>query len=236
MPGTMPASPLLRQPGSDRCWFNSALGLSLMQSTMRQATPLLTSHIGVRGLYLRPSSAVSPLLSGNMLQSMVSLFRVADGYYGDLRCAEDALPIESDTLSLAYLLHAVDMSAEPASLLAECARVLRPEGVLFVVGLSTTSPWRLRWAGRNVHPLGERAMRNLLHEEGFAIEYSTGLGSVWPRLMDVQAKDDHEPPSQWIPDPLRASLLLMARKRRAGMTQVTLRKKQVALGSHAHAG
>ena len=236
MLGKMPASPSFRQPRFQRSWFDSALGMSLIQATQRQATPLLTSHIGVRGLFLRPTANVSPLLSGNMLQATVSLHQGSDVLDGDVRCLEGNLPFESETMSLVYLLHTLDSAIDPHSLIAECARVLQPEGVMFVVSLSTTSLWRLRWSGRALRPLSEQATRRLLRDRGLEVDYGVGLGPIWPYMAEAMSRHEHQPASRWVPDPLRASLLLMARKRRAGMTPILMRKSSVAMGSHAHAG
>ncbi len=235
MVGTMPAPRTPSQPVGRSAWFESPLALGLMQETQRQVIPLLTSHIGVRGLYLRPSPAVSPLLSGNMLQSTISVH--ADSAYldGDLRCRVDALPIEADSLSLVYALHVLEVVAEPAELLAECARALRPEGVLFAICLSTTSPWRLRWMGGRLQPMNERRLRAMLQGAGLSIEQSFGLGPAWPRLSSHDPGDDARH-SRWVPDALRAALLLVARKRRAGLTPLLPRAQKVPLGSHAHAG
>ncbi len=236
MPGTMPALQPPSQPVKDSVWFNSRLGLGLIRATQRQVTPLLTSHIGVRGLYLRPSKLVSPLLSGNMLQSMVSLHCDAAVLGGDLRCDADALPIESDAISLVYALHALDVVADPAALLAECVRVLQPESVMFVISLSTTSPWRVRWGGGVVRPLPEARLRGLLVDSGMTIEQGIGLGPVWPGITEDDSSSGQRAAPRWLPDALRASLLLVARKRRAGMMPLAPRKTNVPLGARAHAG
>jgi len=232
MSGTMPTLRALRQPGTDLGWFESALGLGLIESTQRQVIPLLTSHIGVRGLYVRPSAAVSPLLSGNMLQSTISVFHQGTTLGGDLRAEPDSLPIESESLSLVYLLHTTDLPIDVPPFLAECARMLLPEGVLFLLAHSSTSLWRLRWRGCGLRARSEAALRRLLQEAGLDVEYALGLGPAWPRLLT----SSREPASRWVPYPLRASVLLMARKRRPGMTPLISRKPAVALGSRAHAG
>jgi len=236
MTGKMPALLSLRQPDVCRTWFNSALGLSLVRDAQRRITPLLTSHIGVRGLFLRPCAEASPLLSGNMLQSTVSLYHTSNGLAGDLCCREDSLPFESETLSLAYLLYATDVASDPAALVTECARVLMPEGVLFVIRLSTTSLWRMSWGRRVPRPLAERRMHSMLVDAGLSIEQELGLGPLWPRQIEPPAADASVVESRWIPDPLRPSTLVVARKRRMGMTAIGPRKAAAKIGSHAHAG
>jgi SAM-dependent methyltransferase len=171
-----------------------------------------------------------------MLQATVSLHKDTAGFAGDLRCSEDALPFESETIALAYLLHSLECADDPHALVRECARVLQPEGVMFVVLLSTTSLWRVRWARKSLRPMSERKTRQLLHDAGLEVDYGIGLGPVWPRQISARSADNYAPGSRWVPDPLRACLLLVARKRRAGMMPLGLRKSPVAMGSHAHAG
>lgn len=235
MIGKMPVLLSSRQPDLARSWFNSALGLSLVRDAQRRVTPLLTSHIGVRGLFVRPCAETSPLLSGNMLQSTVSLYQSNDGLAGDLRCRAESLPFESETLSLIYLLYATDVAVDPSALVTECARVLLPEGVLFVIRLSTTSLWRLSW-GRGVpRPLAERQMHSMLVDAGLSIEQELGIGPLWPRQLEPSSAEASVAESRWVPNPLRPSVLVVARKRRAGMTAIGLRKAPAKFGSHVHA-
>src|SRR5690606_22775166 len=150
----------------------------LLAAEQREVIPLLTSQIGVRGLYLRPSAAVPPLLSGNMLQTVISVHRDGNGdrYAGPLTFAGDALPIESGALCQVYALHAFDDLADPLPLLVELQRVLRPDGVLFLLGLSPHSVWRLRWANSGLHPRSPARMRALLAGTGLSVETRLGLG------------------------------------------------------------
>lgn len=185
---------------------------------------------------MRPSQAVPPQLSGNMLQSTASLFRKAGHLEGDVRCTPDALPFESDSLCLVYALHMLELLPSPDALLEECARALRPEGVLFLVGLSPASPCRLRWAGSGLQAISESRARLLLGGVGLQVEQCRGLGPVWPRLAAPEDADTLAPPSRWTPDALRACYLMIARKRRAGLTPTPPRKAKLALQPHAHAG
>lgn len=232
----MPALRSPRQPAAERAWFDSPLALELVRHVQRQATPLLTSHIGIRGLYLRPSQSVSSQLSGNMLQSTASLYREAEQLEGDVRCAPDALPFESDSLCLIYALHMLELLPSPEALVEECARALRPEGVLFLVCLSPSSPCRLRWAGSGLQAISEGRARFLLGGAGLQVEQCVGLGPVWPRLGASEDAAAVAAPSRWTPDALRASYLMIARKRRAGLTPIPPRKAKLALQPHAHAG
>ena len=230
MAGTMPVRRAFRQPMSHSSWFDTPIALELLSRTQRQAGLMLTSHIGVRGLYLRPTVKLSPMLSGNMLQQTASLHSTRGGFAGDLDCAESELPFENDSLCLLYVQHALDVALDPEALLSECARVLRPEGVMFVSALSLASPWRLRWGGSGVRPIAQTLLQRRLKLEGLTVESAVGLGPVWPMLNDRTGDDTHAQPSHWVPDPLRATMTLVARKRRHTMTPLPQRGAQ-AVGS-----
>jgi len=229
------------QPVERPNWFASSVAQRLINAEQRDVIPLLTAHIGVRGLYLRPAASVAPALSGNMLQSVVSLHRQPDddvlgGLGGELRCSEQALPFENDSLCLGYLLHAFEGSDDPESLVAELQRILRPEGVLFVIGLSPQSPWRLRWARHGLHARSAARLRGLLSAAGLAVELQLGLGPVSPIAGDGGGVlPASERGAGALLDPLRPGYLLIARKRRASLTPIGPRQR-AAVGFRTQVG
>jgi SAM-dependent methyltransferase len=232
----MPAPLPQRQPVTGRNWFDGDAARYLVAAEQRDVIPLLTAHIGVRGLYLRPARTAVASLSGNMLQSMLNLYHGQDGLDGDLRCAMPGLPIENDALCLGYALHSLDVVDEPEPLLAELRRVLRPEGVLFLLGLSPTSPWRLRWMGRGLTPRSPAAVRGLLRRAGLNVELQLGVGPMLPALAAGAATAPARADGSLL-DPLRAGYLLIARKRRSTLTPIGPRTRAVgALQPQARAG
>lgn len=226
MHGNMPAPSHSRQPGTGSAWFDEPLALDLMREEQRQATPLLTQYIGVRGLYLRPGSRAPLELSGNMLQSITRLHRQGDRLAGDLDCALDLLPFDNDTFCLVYALHMLEDVEAPAQTLAELARVLRPEGVALVVTLSPLSPWRLRWGRRGLIAPSAPNLRSWLASAGLATEREIGLGPVLPWIGPASER------RQW-PQACRAGSLVVARKRRAGLTALPSRQRAVRVRAHA---
>lgn len=228
--GTMPADRSPRQPAETAGWFDSPLAQHLITQEQREVLPLLTAHIGLRGLYLRPSPLVPGVLSGNMLQTVASVHRSADGGFdGDVRFADAELPFGSDTLSLVYALHVLESSPAPQALIGELVRAMKPEGVLFLVGLAPASAWRLRWRGRVGHADGPGHRRRLLENSGLSVELQLGLGPVWPAVGKSGRRALGSAQSQSPLDPLRAAFVLVARKRRAGITAIGRRARTVGL-------
>ncbi len=234
----MPPSLSDRRPAERSCWFDSDSARSLLGAEQREVIPLLTAHIGVRGLYLRPGAALPGSLSGNMLQSVISLYRDADrGWRGDLHCDEHALPIENDSMCLVYALHSLDDCGDPAALLDELRRVLRPDGVMFLLGLSPASAWRLRWSAGGVSALGAHRAKALLAAAGLTVEAQLGLGPLWPSVARAERRSGAERSHASVIDPLRPGYLLLARKRRASLTPIGLRgRAAVALRPQVRPG
>lgn len=215
----MPAESALRQPDPRAEWFAQPIALRLVHEELRELIPLLTAHIGVRGLYLRPVVAVAPELSGNMLQLVTSVYRVEGGFDGDLRFDETDIPFGNDSLSLVYALHAIENSHRPAALLAECARILAPDGALFLVALSPFSAWRARWQGGVVQAWSAPRIRSILEGLGLSVEIQFGIGPIWPSLgATAHLATSERAITTSALDPLRAGFLLLARKRRVGLT------------------
>ncbi|KFN50398.1 class I SAM-dependent methyltransferase [Arenimonas composti] len=224
----MPAAPARRQPDSPAvAWFRNPSHLPLVHEVQRQVLPELTRVFGHSGLYLRPSDAVPPSLSGNMLAEVVSLHRHEDRFAGDLACRDTALPIAGGSLALAYALFVCETSPDPAALVAELARVLKPDGVAMLVTLNPLAPLRLRWAFRGLAPPGRHRLAALLAAAGLDLERVRHVGPHWA------------PPSRYDPAPpagsdgpfagFRMAHLLIARKRDPGITPLRVGAPAVAL-------
>lgn len=207
-----------------------------MREEQREVIPLLTSCYGQAGLYVRCLPGAPESLSGNLLQQVVHLYREGRGLAGDLRCDEDSLPLQRDSLDLVYLLHMLETCEDPRSLLAEVERVLTPEGQLMLVVLNPMSMMRLRWAGTGLRATGAAECRTRLHEAGLEVVRQVGLGPVWPwqradswlEMSDTQRRD---PWAAW-----RGGYLLQARKRRRTLTPLRARTGAVAFEPGMHPG
>lgn len=209
-------------------WFACPTGLRLLAEEQREAIPLLTQHIGVRGLYLRPAEAAPATLSGNMLQSVLNLHQQGVSLAGDLQAEVDCLPVENDSMCLVYALHTLDDCDDAGAVVDELQRVLRPDGVLFLFGLSPLSAWRARWMRQGIRARRAGRVRALLVDAGLSIEAQIGLGPIWP-IPDGRNELPPLRPVDAAPlDALRAGYLLIARKRRTPLTPVGLRQARNA--------
>ncbi|KFN47673.1 hypothetical protein N787_07925 [Arenimonas metalli CF5-1] len=191
----------------------------MLHEVQRQAIPELTRVFGHTGLYLRPTAALAPVLSGNMLANVVSLHRGGDGFAGDLACRDDQLPISSGCVSLVYGLFVLETSASPAALLDEVARVLKPEGVAILLTLNPWSPVRLRWGLRGLSPRDPATLAADVQAAGLEVQRRRCIGPLWsgPAAVDLAARGRDHPWSG-----LRMASLLVARRRDPGLTPLRL--------------
>lgn len=210
----MPAALDRRQPDAPAdAWFRREATLRLVQEVQRQAIPELTRVFGHSGLYLRPGEGVPAMLSGNLLAQVPALRREGDGFAGDLRCRDEGIPFASGSLSLVYALFVLETSPDPAALLSEIARVLKPEGVLMVLSFNPWSPARLRWAFRGLRAVEPGWLQRLVAEAGLEVHRQRHVGPMW--AVRPEARPGR---ASLAPPALRAAHLLVARRREPGVT------------------
>jgi SAM-dependent methyltransferase len=206
-----------------QAWLSRPAGLQLVADAQRMAIPELTRVFGQYGLYLRPSAEISQELSGNMLNRVLSLERRPGGFGGQLECRDGSLPLASSSLSLVYALFVFETSPDPAALMGEIARTLKPEGVALVIGLNPLSPARLRWPTEPARSASLGWLERLAREAGLDRSRSQHIGPFWPR---IDAAIGGQTGRTWL-DGFRAANLAVLRRREAGLTP--LRKAQSAV-------
>lgn len=212
----MPPAPAPRQPDTPAAaWFGREATLRMLHEVQRQAIPELTRVFGHTGLYLRPTPALAPVLSGNMLANVLSLHRDGDAFAGDLACRDEQLPICSGCVSLVYGLFVLETSASPAALIDEMARVLKPEGIAILLTLNPWSPARLRWGFRGLAPRDPASVAAGLQAAGLDVQRRRAVGPLWSSApaVDLAARGRDHPWSG-----LRMAHLLVARRRDPGLT------------------
>jgi len=105
-----------------------------------------------------------------------------------LRCDFDALPLDSQSLDLVILPHALELTRDAHRALREVERVLRPEGRVVILGFNPNSLWGLRQhLGRWRQRLARHANRPLyLPSEGEFIGYRRLRD--WLRLLSFEVE------------------------------------------------
>jgi SAM-dependent methyltransferase len=204
----------------------------MMADVQRMATPELTRVFGQCGLFVRPTGGISADLSGNMLGTVISLFRDGQALDGDLRCLDYELPLCSASLSLVYGLFLLELSDEPELLMQELARVLKPEGTAMLIGFNPWGPSRLRWRLRGAPTSAHGQVARLAQDAGLELVRRQYLGAVWPReVADPRDSTRH----RWY-DRLRVADMAVLRRRDVAVTPLRSFAPAVGLRPNMSAG
>jgi len=103
---------------------------------------------------------------------------------GAFTAASTLLPIADGELSAVVLQHVLEFMDEPETLLAECARVLRGDGALILLGFRPFSPARLRANFRHRAPrwVGSGTWISVLRALGLRDFSMARFGWLWPNI------------------------------------------------------
>ena len=225
--------------------FALASARALLDVELGAIAPQLSGLYGQQGLFVRPHANAPKVVSAPMLGRLIRLH--VDGprhLAGDAACAVESLPFADDGFRLVLVQHAAEVVRDPLALQDEIARVLAPEGTAIVVGFARWTPWRGWLAAQQSR--GEAALhlqsagewRRALARHGVDTYAVKRVGPAWPRAdMPLDRLDLHAGGWQRSLDPLRASFVLLARKRRRAATPLRRRTaRDVALAPRFAAG
>lgn len=122
-----------------QAWFATPAGRHLDRLEREALAPLLQREFGYYALQLgcfeRPLLEASPIIN----KALVGRARRCDV---QADCA--SLPFEGMAVDLVLLAHVLEFASDPAAVLREAFRVLRPEGTLVVMGFNPASAYGLR--------------------------------------------------------------------------------------------
>jgi SAM-dependent methyltransferase len=203
----------------------------MVAEVQRSAIPEMTRVFGQFGLYLRPSSSMPADLSGNLLGNVLSLYRDQDGFSGQVRCQDDELPVSTSSLSLVYALFVLETSPDPAALLQEISRSLKPEGVALLMNLIPWSMAQLRWL-RPPRSTSGAWLDRLAQEAGLEVVRRHYIGPFWP---SANGSISDRGGNGWL-DGFRAASLSVLRRREAALTPLRKVSSAVSLRPGMSAG
>lgn len=216
-----------------QAWYDTPLGRLTRRAILRVLDDLLPYLFGYHGAVIGAFLPWAEVLEASKINHRFSIAR-GSGRIADaaVRADYEALPLASESLDLAVVLHGLEVVTDPAALIDEVERVLLPEGNLIVVGFNPFSLWGVpHMAGR----IGKRrATGRLLSQErvlrefdraGFALQSRQSVLFRPPlqqaRLLGRLAFMEPLGVQLW---PLGGGVYIMhGRKRVATLTQIPLR-------------
>lgn len=120
-----------------KSWYQSTEGRQFGQDSGQVIAAALEKNFGYHALQLGYSPA--DLLNNSPVTYCFS----GENFGGCFRCQTDQLPIDSGSVDVLVLAHALELSSDPYATLREAERVLVAEGNLFILGFTPFSPYGL---------------------------------------------------------------------------------------------
>jgi SAM-dependent methyltransferase len=155
-------------------WFQSTQGAAVLKSERKIVNALIEMLFGYHILQVGCSDEISLISDSPVGHKVIFSSQFRAGASGAVANNEE-LPLESDSIDVILIHHALDFTENSHRLLREVTRVLRPGGRLIIVGFNLWSYWGLwklfksranvPWCGRFI---------------------SKGRLSDWLQLLDLQ--------------------------------------------------
>jgi SAM-dependent methyltransferase len=164
-------------------WYQTALGSYVLEIERSELDKYLPHYYGDHLLQVGGPSETF-LFERSAITHRVRLSpERAPVFYGPSVCAQfHAMPFSSETMDVVLLPHVLELVSRPADLLAECYRVLSPEGRLVILGFNPSSLWGLKryFGAKKTLPWRvsfklKTYIRHLLQAQNFVIEQSSTM-------------------------------------------------------------
>lgn len=139
---------------------------------------------------------------------------------GGLKADAGAWPWADGSVPAIVLQHVTEGADWSGALIAESARVLAPEGRLYVLRFDRLSPWYWRYGRRVIRrngapPIGKPVDLHQAHAQGLSLEYRHTLGSRGFASSSELLPKIKRSPDRWpFVSSLRAARVWVLRKRR----------------------
>ncbi|MBS99781.1 MAG: class I SAM-dependent methyltransferase [Oceanospirillaceae bacterium] len=222
-------------------WFDSPLGRELLDAEHRlleQVLPELFGYhllqVGVDSRY--PMFTASPVPHRIMLGPSLELGMEKRS----IIARSDELPVQSDSIDVVLLHHALDFSDNPHQVLREAARILRPGGHLVNLSFNPASLWGIyrRLTRRRHAPWSGHFIRHGRLQDWISLLEMTETRSLSALYAAPLENPKRRRRCSWLrvlargaPAHSGAALLLVARKDVPGMTPLRQpwRRKLISL-------
>lgn len=168
-------------------WYHTAMGHACWAALQHSLAINGQNMRGEFGVQIGPP--YSGLMSTMPLQNRVLIDPQTTrlGNYAQIAADVDALPLQSDSVSVIVLAHAMEVASDRIQLLKSCWNALSPEGLLLIVSFNPWSFYGLRrLLGDNCDLPWNLALAtppqlcNWLGQVGFVDIKSSSCGFVWP--------------------------------------------------------
>ena len=190
-------------------WFETDKGQAAAAQGVALAAPWLWPLCGHNALVLQPC-AQGLALPALQCAPRYQLQRANGRFYGDVIAEDHRLPLANECMALVVAAFVMETASDPAALIAECERILVPEGHLAVLLLNPFAPMRFSGAWSGLRLETASFWSAMLRDAGLDLIRHEHLGNA--RLQV-----------------LRSVNLLLLRKRKSALTPLRKNAAAVAL-------
>lgn len=163
-------------------WFETDKGQALAASGVALCAPWLRPICGHNALVLQPCAqglSLPPLQCAPVYE----LQRANGRFYGDVIAEDARLPMGNECMALVLAAFVLETAPDPGALIAECARVLVPEGHFAMLALNPFSLARISgiWSGMRLETAATWSAMS--GEAGLELIRHQRLGNARPRAL-----------------------------------------------------
>jgi len=182
-------------------WFESPAGKAVFRAEMAMVRPYLNRLFGYHILQMGCSSSHS-LITESRVGHKIIFAPEYDRHSGLPVADNEQLPLESESIDVVVVHHALDFTGDSHSLLREATRVLRPGGQMLIIGFNPLSLWGLKkllkiraevpWSGRFISHRRVADWLKLLELHVEKVDYGLHfLPSRWRKGLAEAGEDDN---------------------------------------------
>ena len=163
-------------------WFETDKGQMLAAESVSACASWLWPFCGHNALVLQPC-AQGLALPALQCEPVYQVQRARGRFYGDIIAEDNPLPLVNECMALVLAAFVLETATDPGSLIAECARMLVPEGHFALLTLNPFAPVRLTGVWSDMHLATAATWSAKLSEAGLDLIRHERLGNARPRAL-----------------------------------------------------
>jgi len=163
-------------------WFETDKGQALAAQSVSACAPWLWPLCGHNALVLQPCAQGLPL-PDLQCAPVYQLQRAQRRFYGDIIAEDARLPLANECMALVLAAFVMETAGNPEALVAECERVLLPEGHFALLTLNPFAPVRLTGVWSDMHLATAATWSAKLSEAGLDLIRHERLGNARPPTL-----------------------------------------------------
>jgi SAM-dependent methyltransferase len=163
-------------------WFETDKGQALAAQGVSACASWLWPLCGHNALVLQPC-AQGLALPALQCEPVYQVQRARGRFYGDIIAEDARLPLVNECMALVLAAFVMETAGNPEALIAECERVLVPDGHFAILALNPFAPARLSGVWSGMHLETAATWSAMSGEAGLELIRHEKLGKARPRAL-----------------------------------------------------